>query len=182
MKDIEAQPIDSVPSDNKHTNQPENRVCQIGSLTVMLLILSVIIYSFRLGQILTFIPGNGNFFSFFLYPLFPFAVGTSGLLVNLVILFFFSTFFEKKFGSAGFFVKLEFFKLLFVLLSLAIHRFFNFVHVSSKYSHMLTLRDFGILFMILISQEAFERPNDSVILPLVNISLKNVSLFCFIDN
>lgn len=151
--------------------------CKLGSLTLVFLIFSVVIFCVQLSPLLAFVPAQTTWLSLLLLTWFPFAVDISGLLVNLVILLFFSTFFEKKLGSLGFFLKLEFFKLLFGLLTLAIYHFLFFVHPSSVISKALTLGDFAMLFMIFVSQEAFERPNDFSILPVLNLSFKNVSPF-----
>jgi hypothetical protein len=173
MKDIEAQSPTS--QSNPHIqNQQEIPKCQIGSLTFLYIILSVVIYCFQLNTKLLFIPNQVTFWNFGLYIFFPFAVQTSGLLVNLIILLFFSTFFEKKFGTMGFFLKMEFCKFLFALLCLGIHKFLTFVHLSPVFSKMLTIGNFAMLFMIFVSHEAFERPNDFSMIPVVNLSFKNV--------
>lgn len=175
MKDIEAQSPSPLPNNTPQNQQ--TRKCQIGSLTLLYIVLSVVIYCLQLSSKILFIPNQVTFWNFGLYTFFPFAVGTNGLIINLIILLFFSSFFEKKFGTLGFFIKMEFLKLLFALFCLAIHRFFTFVHVSPIYSKMLTIGNFAMLFMILVSQEAFERPNDFSLIPIVNISFKNVRTY-----
>ena len=176
MTDIESgTPQAQAPPQNPPTPSEDAPTCRLGTLTLLFIVLSVVIYCVQLAPKLAFIPAKVNVLRFLFFSWFPFAVNTSGLLVNLVILLFFSSFFEKKFGTLGFLLKLEFFKFLFAILSLVIYKFLYFLHPSSLFSKMLTLGDFAMLFMILVSQEAFERPNDFSIIPLVNISFKNVS-------
>ena len=174
MSDIEANQSTPSPS-NINPQTLQDSKCQIGSFTSVCVVVSVVVYFTGLSSWLTFFPDKWGVLSVLTYSWFPFAVNTSGFLANLVILLFFSTFFEKKFGSLGFFLKLEFFKVLFVLLSVGLFHFFSFVHPSPSLSKMLSLGDFAVLFMILVSQEAFERPNDFSMIPLVNVSFKNVS-------
>jgi hypothetical protein len=172
MTDIEAPGGQHSP---QQPNQPQPQASfQLGFLTLCNMGLSICFFVFRLSPHLKFLPNQHSFFSFLFAPLFPFAVQLKGFMVNLVILVFFSTFFERRYGTLGFLLKLEFFKILFVILAMAVYRFFYFIFPSSTLSSMLSLGDFSLLFMILISQEAFERPNDFSIIPIVNIPFKNV--------
>lgn len=174
MNDIEAPPAPETPSSSE---QPSPRRFEIGAFTSLCLAVSALFYVSGIGSWFTFSPAHLSLLSPLLAPFFPFAGQLSGFLVNLMLLLFFSTFFERKLGSLGFFVKLEFFKVLLVLLSWSVYRFFYFIHPNSSLVEMFYFKDFSILFMILVSQEAFERPNDFSIIPVVNVSFKNVQSY-----
>ena len=175
--------VEPVIQPNSEPRPAENgsAVCKIGALTIMYLIFSVIAFCFQLKSYLIISPAKLTLLKMLLYGWFPFAINIEGLLVNVVILLFFSTFFEKKYGTLGFFFKLEFFKLMFVLLTWSFYKFFYFIHPTSIISNMLTLNNFSVLFMVLVSQEAFDRPNDFSIIPVINISFKNVAMYLLIN-
>ena len=149
-------------------------ICQIGTLTLVYLIFSVISFCFKLRFLFVVSPTEISIWRMIFFSFFPFALNIQGLIINVILLLFCSTFFEKKFGTIGFLFKLELFKLLFLVIVVAIYQFLNYLVPSHIHENSFVLDNFSVIFMVLISEEAFDKPNDTSTLPIANIKIKNV--------
>ena len=150
-----------------------------GSTVLLYSILTFTCFCLGLRHFLALVPSKMGYLSILRLPFFCFSVGLWDLFGTLALLFLLTTFFERKLGSLGIFIRLGIHKLELAIMAKGFYEFLMFIGMDRAWDQRLTLAGFWPLFVVIFAEFAFDRHSESIKSRFTNIEIKYVGHFCF---